>query len=417
MQMQPMTPTQDQLRSQLAKVETVAASTFPELFLPVKAALAVAAIGCLKDNTQPTALVFVGPSGAGKTLAVRALMPKDAADSLNGCFYRSDKFTAASFVTHIADRSKEQLAEIDLLPKIEGKTLLTAELAPFFRGREQELAERFAIIARVLDGQGYVSDSGAHGRRGYERPVNFQWIGATTPLSDAAIRMMAGVGPRMLFYGAERRRKAVTELAELARRPSGPPEERLHEVVREFLRMFYATYPPNSLTTSQFMISDSAATSLALWADVLSRLRAPIGASGVDEPAIAEIEYPERVMSILRNIAIGSALIHLTSEVSAFDLWQVRHIALSSGYSRRSTVFAALLASGGSATSSQIERLAGVSRPTALAGMRDLHTAGLAQCANGGSRSPSGILLRSEYGPLLDTNSTAESNDGQVAYD
>src|SRR5262249_28943290 len=149
---------------------------------PVKAALAVVAVGCLKDNTQPTTLVFVAPASAGKSLALTFLMPTGEKDDFgNRYFYRSDKFTAASFVSHRADASKKQLSSIDLLPRLKRKTLLTKELAPVFNGKREELMDRFATLTAILDGQGYVSDSGAHGRRGYEQAINFQWLGATTP--------------------------------------------------------------------------------------------------------------------------------------------------------------------------------------------------------------------------------------------
>ncbi len=46
---------------------------------------------------------------------------------------RVDNFTPKSFVSHAASVAQDKLGEIDLLPKIRNKTMLTKELAPLFR--------------------------------------------------------------------------------------------------------------------------------------------------------------------------------------------------------------------------------------------------------------------------------------------
>src|SRR4029450_6378610 len=91
-------------------------------------------------------------------------------------------------------------------------------LPPCLPGKRADLIPRFAILTAVLDGGGYVSDSGAHGRRGYPDPINFQLLGATTPLSTDVLAVMAQPGPRILFYDADRPRKGVDELVEHAKR-------------------------------------------------------------------------------------------------------------------------------------------------------------------------------------------------------
>ncbi len=47
-------------------------------------------------------------------------------------------------------------------------------------------------------------------------------------------------------------------------------------------------------------------------------------------------------MLILKNIAIGSALIHGRTHVNDYDLAQVRHIALSSGTPERRPLWASI---------------------------------------------------------------------------
>jgi hypothetical protein len=131
------------LASLMANVEGVVGSHFPEALDPLKACLAVAAVGCLADNGQPTTLILVGRSGAGKTLALSLVLPESSGAAHAQHFYRSDKFTPASFVSHRADRDEKKLKQIDLLPRIKNKTLVTKELAPLFGGKREELMERF----------------------------------------------------------------------------------------------------------------------------------------------------------------------------------------------------------------------------------------------------------------------------------
>src|SRR5208283_5375227 len=84
-------------------------------------------------------------------------------------------------------------------------TLVTPELAPLFRGKRDDLTERFAVLTRVLYGDGYQTDSGAQGRRGYaDGKYVFRWLGAPTPLDSAAVEVMGQLGPRLLFYEVTR---------------------------------------------------------------------------------------------------------------------------------------------------------------------------------------------------------------------
>src|SRR3712207_3933042 len=102
----------------------------------------------------------------------------------------------ASFVSHAANVSRGELEAVDLLPRIKHKVLITPELAPIFRGKDDELAQRFSIMTRVLDGQGLQTDSGTHGRRGHRGDYLFAWLGCTTPLEDKVWRVIAQLGGR-----------------------------------------------------------------------------------------------------------------------------------------------------------------------------------------------------------------------------
>ena len=131
--------------------------------------------------------------------------------------YRSDKFTPKSFVSHAANGATNELETIDMLPKLNGKVLITKELAPLVRGRTEEMQENFSVIISVPDGKGFQSDSGMRDRRGYDGPIVFNWLGATTPLPAATHRMMAQLGTRWLFYEVPSKEPREEELVEYCR--------------------------------------------------------------------------------------------------------------------------------------------------------------------------------------------------------
>lgn len=117
----------------LREVEHTVTRHYPAMFTWVWATLAISAVCCLRDTRQPVALIGIGLPGVGKTGALSFLTPTGEYDDLAQFFYRSDGFTPAAFVGHQASRTAAQLDDIDLLPRIKERTLLTPELAQVFR--------------------------------------------------------------------------------------------------------------------------------------------------------------------------------------------------------------------------------------------------------------------------------------------
>jgi hypothetical protein len=399
------------IRKALQRVEAVVVQHFPEALDPLKAALAVAAVGFLKDNRQPTSLILTGRSGAGKTLVVTLITPRMDDAILAKHFYRSEKFTAASFVSNKADVSKALLKDIDLLPRLKDKTLLTKELSPVLSGNRDELMDRFAILTSVLDGLGFTTDSGSHGQHGYTEPINFQWVGASTPLQLEALEVMTQLGARLVFYACDRPEKDVDTLIALA----GDPHcnEHFHECwaeVQAFLKTLYCHVPHGSIHSSEIAIPEPLLRFLVLWAKVLAKVRATVKwekKSSHDhgdnkESMIHDMvaEQPERMVGILMNIARGSAVVHGRDAVDDYDLAQVAHIALSSGVAGRASVFRALLTSGGTATTPEIRKLSGLSTPTVLRYMKELGAVGLARFVKGTAAAPAVVGLREPFSEL-----------------
>ena len=82
-----------------------------------------------------------------------------------------------AWVTHTTSvKSEEELALIDMLPKIKDHQFLTPELATLFSLNEDDLRLALSKITRIADGHGFSSDSGVYGHRGYG-DVMFVWLG------------------------------------------------------------------------------------------------------------------------------------------------------------------------------------------------------------------------------------------------
>ena len=145
---------------------------FPFLMDGLEFALSIHNILNIKDCTLPFAGILLGNPSSCKTLIIELF--RDSPST----FY-TDDFSARSFVSHNTAVPKDQLAEIDLLPKIKNKYFLTPELAPMFAKKDEDVIQSLGIITRILDGHGYESDTGAHGHRGYNGELMFVWCGSS----------------------------------------------------------------------------------------------------------------------------------------------------------------------------------------------------------------------------------------------
>ena len=59
--------------------------------------------------------------------------------------YYTDNFSARSFVSHSTALPREQLEEIDMLPRIKDKLFLTPELAQTFAAKDDDLIQVLGI--------------------------------------------------------------------------------------------------------------------------------------------------------------------------------------------------------------------------------------------------------------------------------
>jgi hypothetical protein len=325
----------------VAKVEATVKEHFPELWPAVDVGLSVCASLLLADNVNPVAVVYVGPPSSGKTTIVNMFADHPLT-------YVSDKFTPASFVSSAANVSSEQLAKIDLLPRIKHKVLITPELAPVFRGKEEVLIDRFSTLTRVLDGQGFMTDSGTHGQRGYRGDYLFSWLGCTTPLDGKVWRIMAQLGSRLFFLQLDQQEEQQGMegmLAQLTASSEGLPyNERLTACKTVIHRLLSALFDGQELRGIEWdkeQDTPEVQNGLMLLAVFIAHMRS--GPTSENEEQVVEKESPMRAYAILQNIARGHALAYGRTQLIPADLIPVAQVALSTVPYDYGQVFRALV--------------------------------------------------------------------------
>jgi hypothetical protein len=157
------------LQDKFQELYTVVHDKMPEIWPGLEFELSTLRVLDIEGCTLPFIGVILGRPSSYKTVIISLLKGWYKA------FY-TDNFTARSFVSHsTAVNTKEELEQIDMLPKIRNKHFLTPELSPMFTSKEDDLIQLRGIITRIADGHGYVSDSGAHEHRGYDEDIMFTW--------------------------------------------------------------------------------------------------------------------------------------------------------------------------------------------------------------------------------------------------
>lgn len=392
----------------------------PELLAALKAGIAVICSLSLKDRSHPLALIFEGPSGRGKSFVIN--MCESDRPKTHSFTYRLDMFTPKAFVSHAANVSRDQLEDIDLLPKIKDKTLLTKELAPLFRGREDDLRTNFATLTSVLDGRGHRSASGSQGTRGYAGNFVFNWLGATTPIPAQTDSIMAQLGNRLLRYEIVGEAPSEESLIDflLSYNPS-TIEDACRRAVNDVLLTHFAAHPVNSLEPREVEISTAVAQELARYGELIAYGRVEVqhydGPEG-PELVVCSPEGPHRVLLLLRTLAQGLALLRGGTSVNAGDLETIRHVAFSSLPSRRRKMLRAVLTNGGELTSKDTNEQLHISRPTARDMMRELAATGIVKLTEGWGSEPHVATLAESWSWLLpstDPDSPAESEMGVCA--
>ena len=341
---------------------------FPHLWPYVEVCASTVAILLIND-TQPFALVLQGVPSGGKTTTL---------DFFKGFPYShaTDKFTPRSFVSHVAQKSEAELNKIDLLPRIKGRVLITADLTTLFGAKSEELKETFSLLTRVLDGRGLTIDSGVYGARGYSGDYMFTWIGATTPIPHSVWDLFGNLGARMYFMQILSDRKSNSSYVNNLKQKSY--RKRVEECNQATLRFLKGIWRDERIDWNSANESAELLELIVLVAKVVTRLR---GKTNVAiDPFTKEahhseviIEEPDRCIQALYTLARGHALIQGRTQITIADLPVVMDVGLSSAPWERVKTFAYLLSKpDASVTTSELAGDFKWARSTAIRAMKTL---------------------------------------------
>lgn len=377
-----------QSNSSIQIVEEAVTRFYPGLLPAVKCGLSVVCSMALKGRTKPLSIMFETTSGYGKSAVVQMFFPLDKGTVADPFIYRCDKFTPKSFVSHAANVTSAKLKGVDLLPKLQNKTLVTKEMSPLFRGREEEMRENFSTLIAVLDGKGFVSDSGVKGHRGYEQNIIFNWLGATTPLPRETHRLMYQLGTRLLFYetpSIEPTEEALLAYAE--RDDTSQAETECQEAVNRFLVDFFTRHQIGSIPPGSVQFPRDVLRDLTQWALFVASGRREIryeknNANVWSPVSAAKPEGPWKIVNYFKELARAHALIHGRTEVIPGDLELVSAVAVSSIPIHLRPIIRRLTQHG-SITSTECAHLLDVAKPTAIRYLTELKLSRIGSLAKG----------------------------------
>jgi hypothetical protein len=221
------------LKEKYQKLNDKVNEYFPEISLELDFILSIKTILNIEDITLPfMGIVFAVPSSM-KTKVIEILRKWPYS-------YFTDKFTPKSFVSHSATVRKDKLKDVDLLPRIKDKILLTPELSPLFSGKDEDIKEQFGIITRLLDGDGLETESGVHGKRGYYGYYMFAWIGAAVDIPSSVYKFLSTIGFKIYFLRLPRMEVSEDELVDqiTTEKPFNDKMREIEKLLIDYLMWF-----------------------------------------------------------------------------------------------------------------------------------------------------------------------------------
>jgi hypothetical protein len=349
---------------------------FPDLRFASEVSLSVLSQFLIKDIVNPFALVLVDVPSSGKTITINFF------DNIPELTYATDKFTPASFVSNAANVSKEELADIDLLPRLQYRMFMIRDLATIFSKRD-DLNEVLGLLTRVLDGEGLNTDSGVHGQRQYSGEYLFMILAASTPIPPRVMKTMGTLGSRLFFLKMNSRTKDESELASQIMDQSYKDKEKLcRSITRDFL---YTLWNKHTEAIDWDRKSEDRDLLLVIGrcSKLLAHLRGVIQIWQDDfnnsdyKYGTPVIEKPDRLNQLFYNLARGHAVVKGRNKVVIEDLAAIIDLCVDGAPSARASLFKLLIEAGGTMSTSEIEQQLTVSKPTALREMKTLEILGV----------------------------------------
>jgi predicted transcriptional regulator len=357
--------------------QAVIRANFPAYARPAEICASVIDQLLLNDVSNPFALALVDVPSSGKTITLNFFDVADLA-------YTTDNFTPASFVSHASNVKREELANVDMLPRIRYRTLIVRDLAPIFGVKEDELLKTIGILTRALDGEGLETDSGVHGKRGYKGDWLFMLLAGTTPIPPRVFKVMGTLGSRLFFLALRSNTKSHDELIAQNRGTARREKEQTcREATNSFLRTLWMENP-GGVNWDKDGDREDCLRVIARCAELLAALRGTIQIwqsehDGSVNHGVPVIEQPDRINCLLYNLARGHALLCGRTQLEKADLAPVLEVTFDSAPTIRSKVFRSLLEQNGTLKTGQVEKLLRCSKPTALKEMEALAVLGVAE--------------------------------------
>lgn len=339
---------------------------FPEFVLPAEVGLSVICQLLIEDITNPFGLVYVDVPSSGKTIILNFFT------DLKELVYSTDSFTAAAFVSHASNRKTEDLAKIDLLPRIKGKVLMVRDLAPILGMRDDDLLKTMGILTRVFDGEGLETDGGCHGKRGYTGEYLFMFLAASTPIRPRVWKVMGNFGSRLFFLNMNSVDKSLMTLAEQLSSKLSPKkkEEFCREATKKLIDDIWGR--ADAVYWNKENDDKNLLEEIARIAQLVACLRGTINVwkdSLGDETynhTIPQIEKPDRINQAFYNLARGHAVACGRTSLQDDDIAIILKVALSSAQIERTRLFDRLIKNDGVLTTEDVINGVDCSRTTAL---------------------------------------------------
>jgi len=386
-------------------VREIVEQHFPGLWPIAEVCLSVPHTLLLRDQSNPVGINLVDVPSSQKTTVLDMFR-------VPGVVYRTDAFSPKAFLTHTtATRDPRDLEKIDLLPRIRFKTVIIPELAPLFSLPPHELVQAVAVLTRIFDGQGFQSDSGAHGHREQVGDYLFAWLGATTPIKNIIWEVLGKLGSRWLWLVMPQREwdpeRTMREL-------TGPVAYRdrltiCREVVSEFIQGQWARYGGiRNVQWERGADPPDVVMLIMRLGELVAKLRGVVAVSRErygDQGYVWQtpiVEEPIRVSEVLLSLAQGHALVYGRLQLTEQDLPPVARVALSSCPEDRRKVFKEIMIRGGCITSTQVEQALDTSRPTARVILTTLKVLGLGQIEEKEGPHPHTFVLGREHRWILE---------------
>jgi hypothetical protein len=404
-----------QLSEKYNNLMRVIDENLPQLRLHIELELFVKSILNIKSCTLPLAVIVLGAPSSLKTQAIELFRKWPTT-------YYTDNFSARSFVSHNTSVTREQLKEIDLLPKIKNKIFLTPQLAPMFASKDDDLIQMLGIITRVLDGHGYFSNSGAHGGRGNKDQMMFVWIGAAVDIPRKVHKYLSTLGPKLYFLRLPKEIYNNPEeeyLKQIKGVDFGRKISAINDALFDYLKWFelcpFAEVENISglpkIIWNPDQDNEESLKYIIRLGRLLAHLRGSVPTWDTSHSqgseyayGIAMIEEPSRAITQLMNLAKGHAISQGRNFITKEDVSIVIKVVLSTASIERVAVFDLLLAYSGILQTPVIEESLNVTSPTALRTMTEFKAIGLVDSnKNNGSSHINEITLKPEFNWFLTT--------------